>query len=250
MAEDAPLPLAERSEAGDIAYRLRLSRRARRLQLHVSPYGEVEVVLPQDMDPRLVPPFVARHRNWILRTRARLMSDRPQPAAATTVPTHIHLHAIDAHWIVDFKLAHKARLRESPGEAGGSLALRAADEGEACHLLQRWLGHQGRLHLVPWLQAVAAETGLSYGRVSVRGQRSRWGSYSSRGTLSINRALLFLAPALVRHLFIHELCHSVYMNHSTRYWRLVERHSPRYRELERALNRAVAEIPRWAVARV
>ncbi len=155
-----------------------------------------------------------------------------------------------AHWFVDQQSAPRGeRLLIQAADNGGRLILRGTSEASAQQLLQRWLSRQARQHLVPWLMTVADELALGCRQVTVRGQRSRWGSCSSRGTISINRALLFLEPALVRHLFIHELCHTVHMNHSPRFWRLVERHSPRYRELEQALNRAVAVIPRWALAR-
>lgn len=243
-----PDPAAGRAQVVGIDYRVRLSRRARRLQLHVFPHGEVEVVLPRGMNPEVVAPFVARHRGWILRTRARLMQRAPQ-AVETGLPVRIYLRAIDRGWRVDFQPTGDAGLEECQDDAGDVLFLRAPDERAACRLLQRWLSRQGRLHLVPWLEAVAAETGLRHGRVSVRGQRTRWGSCSSRGSLSLNRALLFLQPSLVRQLFIHELCHTVHLNHSPRFWRLVARHSPRYRELERALSQAAVEVPRWALAR-
>ncbi len=239
--------LAPESEVID--YRVRVSKRARRLQLHITPHCEVEVVLPQGMSHSHVAPFVAHHREWIRRTRARQMAALAPAAAELGIPAAIHFAAVDEHWSVDHQALPDERLQVRPAQSGGCLLLRSASEAGARLLLQRWLTRQARHHLVPWLMTVACELGLGCRQVSVRGQRSRWGSCSSRGTISINRALLFMEPALVRHLFIHELCHTVHMNHSPRFWRLVEHHSPRCRELEQALNRAVATIPRWALAR-
>jgi len=239
--------LAPESEA--IAYRVRVSKRARRLQLHITPHCEVEVVLPQGMSHNHVAPFVARHREWIRRARARQMAVLAPAVVEPGVPRSIHFVAVGAHWSVDQQTSPSGRLQVRPAHNGGRLILRSASEADARQQLQRWLSRQASHHLVPWLMTVAEELGLGCRQVSVRAQRSRWGSCSSRGTISINRALLFLEPALVRHLFIHELCHTVHMNHSPCFWRLVERHFPRCRELEQALNRAVAAIPRWALAR-
>jgi predicted metal-dependent hydrolase len=69
----------------------------------------------------------------------------------------------------------------------------------------------------------------------VRGQKTCWGSHSSTGTISINYCLLFLEPALVRYLMVHELCHARHMNHSRRFWRAVGLHEPDYERLDRVV---------------
>jgi predicted metal-dependent hydrolase len=85
--------------------------------------------------------------------------------------------------------------------------------------------------------------------VQIRLQRTRWGSCSSSGSISLNASLLFVAPALVRYLFVHELCHLFSMNHSRRFWNAVERFEPDYRALDRKLTAAWALIPLWAQTR-
>jgi predicted metal-dependent hydrolase len=82
--------------------------------------------------------------------------------------------------------------------------------------------------------------------VQVRLQRTRWGSCSSSGTVSLNAALLFLEPNVVRYLFVHELCHLVALNHSRKFWTEVARHEPDYEALDRRLTQAWHEIPLWA----
>lgn len=142
------------------------------------------------------------------------------------------------------------------GVAGGTVRAREREEGlvlsgatgddAACRAaLRRWLLRRAKRELTPRLDALAAETGIGYGRCQVRIQRSCWGSRSSTGTISLNASLLFLEPALVRYLLVHELCHGVHMNHSRRYWRRVARHEPDYRELDRRLGDAWGEMPGW-----
>ena len=69
------------------------------------------------------------------------------------------------------------------------------------------------------LAALAIQHGFEFKRLSIRLQRTRWGSCSTRGTISINLALLFQRPEVLRYLMCHELAHTRHMNHSATYWR-------------------------------
>ncbi len=111
--------------------------------------------------------------------------------------------------------------------------------------LRRWLLRKGKQHLLPWLEQVSQETGLDYKDVSVRLQRSRWGSCSARQRINLNAALLFLPPEQVRYLLVHELSHTRQMNHSPAYWSTVASHEANYRELDRALRKAAGQLPDW-----
>ena len=77
----------------------------------------------------------------------------------------------------------------------------------------------------------------------MRAQRSRWGSCSRQRAISINQKLLFLPPALVRYVFIHELCHMVHFDHSPAFWRLVTQREPRGRALDEELGVAWRYVP-------
>ena len=93
--------------------------------------------------------------------------------------------------------------------------------------LRAWLMRAAHDRLAPRVAALAAATGVSYGQVSIRRQRSRWGSCSARGTISLNCCLLFQRPEVVDYLIVHELMHVKHMNHSARFWQAVERHCAR-----------------------
>ncbi|MCM1264216.1 MAG: M48 family metallopeptidase [Butyrivibrio sp.] len=72
-------------------------------------------------------------------------------------------------------------------------------------------------------------TGGSYNKISIRSQKTRWGSCSSKGTLSFNWRLMLAPPAILDYVVVHELCHLTYMNHSAEFWKLVESVFPNYR---------------------
>ncbi len=222
-------------------YSVRVSSRAKRLQLKVMPPGKVEVVVPKRVNLNSVPAFVAQHHHWLQRHLDKMAAvhvDEP------LVPEIIHLPAIAEQWQVECHEGVRACVF-SLGEM--KLKLLASNEQHACSMLQGWLQRRAKQVLPPWLEQVSAEVGLEFNRVTIRAQRTRWGSCSSRKNINLNRALLFLSPAAVRYLLIHELCHTVHMNHSSRYWRLVASLMPEYKQMEAELRHAMAKIPRWAL---
>lgn len=92
-----------------------------------------------------------------------------------------------------------------------------------------------RVSLENRLHQLAAAKGLPRPRVSVRDQRSRWGSRSSTGTICLNWRLLLLEPCLQDYVIWHELAHITEMNHGAEFWRLLESYDPYTREHERQL---------------
>jgi len=84
----------------------------------------------------------------------------------------------------------------------------------------------------------------------VRKQRTRWGSCSTRGTITLNVCLLFQPPEVVRYLYLHELTHLRHMNHSARFWAAVGRLEPAWRELDAQLARGWQRVPAWLLSQL
>ena len=97
------------------------------------------------------------------------------------------------------------------------------------------LQKQGRRIFAERAAFYAPLIGVDYGRISVRRQRSKWGSCSGKGNLNFNCLLLLAPPAVLDYVVVHELCHRREMNHSPRFWAEVERVFPSYREARRWL---------------
>ncbi len=91
--------------------------------------------------------------------------------------------------------------------------------------------------LAPQVFALAARFGLAVARVTIRDQRSRWGSCSPKGHIALNFRLLLMPPEVREYVLIHELMHLKQANHSRRFWRLVAAACPGFREAERWLRR-------------
>lgn len=225
-----------------LGYAVRYSARAKRLQVRVRPWAGVEVIAPRRCSERRIESFVRAQREWI-ESAARSL---PPVPPHDSLPREIALTALGVAWPVRYA----APVRGPSAERDGRLLLRAgADEpDEARRALRVWLADKARVSLVPRLAVLAERYDFHYRRVCIRGQRTRWGSCSARKHLSINYKLLFLAPELVDYLLVHELAHTRHLNHSPRFWGVVEACMPDYRELESRMNRAWRDVPGWVEA--
>lgn len=224
---------------------IRESRRARRLILQLIPPYTLELVVPRGTRPGEVEAFLAESRAWL--DRARLEMQSRYPDAQQGLPDRVDLTAIGRQWQVEFLHDATVRPRRRVYDDRLELTVPKADHRSACYLLRQWLMSEARRHLKPWLWREAEFMGLPPNRVQIRTQRTRWGSCSGKGTISLNAGLLFLEPPVTRYLLIHELCHLRHLNHSGRYWKLVERFEPNYRALDRALSESWARVPAWVL---
>ena len=222
---------------------VRVSGRARRLSVRVYPGGRVEVVVPPGASPAAVQKFVGTHRQWIERRVADLST---AAAVDNSRPVSIKLPAIGRHYAVEYEYASgsTARVRVA-GENVIVVSGPVHDDRAVTVALRGWLGELAQAQLGTELSRVAAEGAFRYARAQIRRQRTRWGSCSASGTISLNVCLLFLRPQVVRYLLIHELCHTRHMNHSARFWSLVASFEPDYQELDRELLRGWQSVPGW-----
>ncbi|MDX1514752.1 MAG: SprT family zinc-dependent metalloprotease [Gammaproteobacteria bacterium] len=97
-------------------------------------------------------------------------------------------------------------------------------------LLEEWFRQQAVRRLPRRLSKFAARLGVRPARVSIRAQKTRWGSCSSNGVICLNWRLVLLPPDLADYILVHELCHLRHMNHSSRFWNLVATLVPDYRK--------------------
>ena len=163
------------------------------------------------------------------------------------MPTRIVFPAVERTWDVVYHTDSVQRAQLRRRESSLDIFLPDDRIEGARTLLRRWLMDAARRELKPRLQMLSKETGLYFKKVQVRTQRTRWGSCSSTGTISLNAAALFLDASLMRYLMIHELCHLKHLNHSKRYWQLVEQLQPDSRHHDRRLGEAWVSVPSWAM---
>jgi len=230
--------------AGDIECSVRQSPRAKHVRLRVSPHEGLVVVVPGGFDTGLIPGIVRERIPWIRRALEKIPPVHPRTAG---LPENLFLRSIGEQWAVLCFGSEEERsfLTENTGRVLEIHAV-ADDSAVPGDLLREWVRRKTVIELLPRLEEAARRYGFSYSRGMVRHQKTRWGSCSTRGTISLNMKLLFLPPELVEYIFLHELCHTVHMNHSQHFWALLERHMPDCRIRDRAMRSASEYIPQFA----
>ena len=231
-------------------YQVKISQRSRNVHVRVTPQRGLEVVIPQGYDPERVPTLLKRKQRWIRDTLERVASRLAHYGSETAwcIPEQIHLPALTSVWTVTARRGGTtARTSVRETGAGQLLISGDIDNEQACRAaLARWLMRQAHRHLVPGLERISRELRIPCKRVRIRRQKTRWGSCSRDGTISLNAKLLFLTPETVHYVMVHELCHRLELNHSPRFWQLVERYCPDFRRIHVQRQDLWKAVPRWA----
>jgi predicted metal-dependent hydrolase len=227
------------------------SARARRYRLTLRRDGTAVATVPVRGSQREAEKFVAGHVDWLTQARER-QRRKPRGVDTWAVGTQVLWRgelteirmAVPTEQTAGMPAEHgmeaAAGLRAHLGArlvvclAADVFPLRAA-EGDLRPALEAQFRRRAQVELPARAWELAAETGAAMKNVSVRNQRSRWGSCSARGTVSLNWRLV-LTPEFVRdYIILHELAHLREMNHSDRFWARVEEMCPGWREAERWL---------------
>jgi len=202
---------------GEISYTVRRSSRALRVRVNVHAHTGVEVVLPERAPERAAAAAVKELRPWIER---RL--DEAREALETITARGATLPYLGT----PLELTPQAG-RSRVHRQGGRLLVPAGDARPA---LERFYRRAARSEIAARLDRATALAGSTYSGLAIRAQRTRWASCSPRGQMSFNWRLLLAPERVLDYVVWHEVCHLEILDHSPRYWRLLERHWPGYRE--------------------
>jgi len=227
---------------------LRYSPRARRVRLRVTAAEGLVVVLPAGARKADAELAIRAHAKWIARKMEAVAIRRVALTAhpRELLPQTIDLAAFDQCWPVAMRLASQRRVRARVEGASLVISGDVSDPAACLAALRRWRDSIARQRLPLLLEEVSSAAGISYERASVRGQRTRWASCSSTGTISLNRNLVFLPRHLVEYVILHELAHTLEPNHSPRFWALLSSLSPQAGSARAQMREAGSRVPPWA----
>lgn len=232
---------------GPLDYQLIVSLRARRLTLRVVPGRGLVVTAPKRFPKRDIPQFVESNRAWIENSLKEI--ERLTPSVYRQwPPRELNLQALSEVWHLEYPSDSACKDNAiAMADNHQTVCLRAdiTDKRSIAMEITKLLTMTAKAVLPPILAEHATRHGLTYSKVQVRGQKSVWGSYSSTGTLSLNYKLLFLPEELVDYVLLHELAHTLHLDHSSKFWRQLEQLHPDARALDKRMKTAGRDVPPW-----
>jgi predicted metal-dependent hydrolase len=205
----------------EVSYAVVRSTRARRLRLRIGPSLVTQIIVPSGQRIPAIPPLLESNADWIVRQMERLT---PEPAHAVL--------ADGAELPYLGEIYRLSVLRQSSGHSvqlhRGELVVAVAGDGRdhLAAVLEGWYRGQARDVLVRRSDHWAREMGTTYERLTVKDQRTRWGSCSRLGNLSFSWRLVIAPMPVLDYVVIHELAHRFELNHSPSFWQCVERFCP------------------------
>jgi predicted metal-dependent hydrolase len=214
----------------ELQAQLRLYRRrgVKRLCLLVNRRGQVQISIPWQHSDEFALQFALEHMDWL---RKQLQKSRERRAQLAENQPTLRLGGGVPFLGQEFRLSwiHE-RTRARAEFADGELRVYCAEvDAELWRkLIRRQYEAQARWHIEERIAYWAERMRETYGRVSFRAQRTRWGSCTRSGNLSFNWKLMFAPPEVIDYVVIHELAHRQHLDHSPRFWNRVAEFDPHY----------------------
>lgn len=221
-------------------YQLTISARAKYLNLKINKKG-LQVTAPVGMKEKDINAFIKQKKNWIIKHLSQVAS-KQQPFV---FPKQLILHAIDKTIKIfyEFNSEKTASMIMRPDNQFVYFGIRDQNIFTIC--VKELLKQIAKAELIPWLYQLSKACHLSIASATIRDATTRWGSCSSRKSISLNSKLLFLPKVFVRYTMIHELCHTKQMNHSEKFWRLVEKYDANFKQHKKIAQLANQYLPDW-----
>lgn len=209
--------------------------RARRYSLRLRPDGTARVTIPRGGTTGAARAFAERNLPWLARQLQKLAT-RPRP---------------ETEWHIGTEILFRGETVRLESHAEGFINVGdqripvVKPDADLRPVVEKHLRRLASVELPARLQQLAEQHGLAVRRILIRNQRTRWGSCSRRGTISLNWRLIQTPPHVQDYICLHELAHRLELNHSPRFWAHVERMCPDYHAAERWLKQARAQLPDW-----
>jgi predicted metal-dependent hydrolase len=212
-----------------VTYQLRISERSNRVRISVSEKG-VSLVLPSGFPLRDGEGFLQKNADWVLQQIEKHEKHAAKNNRASLPADVILLRGTPTR--VDVIEEQQRKLRARVDESSSKLLIRIPSGASASVpvVLESWLRELARQEIELVVTNQSRRMQVRPGALTIRDQRTRWGSCSNRGTLSFNWRLVMVPPTVMEYVVIHELAHLSVPNHSAQFWSLVAHYYPAFKE--------------------
>ncbi len=202
-------------------YQIKRSSKSLSLRISINAQAQVVVSAPKFMPEFLVKKFVQEHQAWIESNLAKVKKNQ--------IPINNNeLYIFDKKYqIVINNAADTMGINVKDGQILIN-NLSAKSQSKINQQIEAFLKKTAIKYITTRTQILAKQMKISYKRVTLREQSSRWGSCSSYGNLSFNWRLVHYPPAIIDYVIIHELTHRLEMNHSKKFWAIVQKYDSEY----------------------
>ena len=209
-----------------IPYKVRISARVTRLRITVSSTG-VTVTLPRGVPQREAELFLRQHLDWVS-TQLEKAARNPKPSP---LPADVILwHGQPTQMVRIEEADRKTRMKVEAANGKLNVYLPAKSKIKTRSAVEAWMRAESRAEIETTVRELARRMGAHPRAISIRDQRTRWGSCSTLGNLSFNWRLVMTPPAIMQYVIIHELAHLFEHNHSADFWAIVARFFPDYKK--------------------
>ena len=214
----------------DLPITIKRIRSSRRLKLRILQNGEIIVTAHPLVPKVLIDNFIAEHLEWIAENSAKILANKKD---LTENRSSVFFRGKE----ISLKLRVNAGLKEEVVLSHDSITVTASAEDHKVvrDILEKWYRAQAKKHFEQRVPLLADLMGHDVMRVTIRDQRSRWGSCSSRQNISLNWRLIQAPDWVSDYVVYHELSHLQQMNHSRAFWNLVATYVPNYKDAEKWL---------------
>jgi predicted metal-dependent hydrolase len=214
------------SELPVVTVTVRRTSRSGTVRLNVADSGEVVVSAPPRLSGERIDRIVRERGAWLADVigRIRLLRQATEVDLRRGDPVRLH-----GRW-VPTQIQPVAGARGGCQLVDGRLVISLPHSGDPYALLHRWYRALARDVIEQRVDEWAARLSLRFGNITIRDQRTRWGSCTQRADLSFNWRLLLAPEWVMDAIIVHELCHIVELNHSSRFWALLDAAYPRHRD--------------------
>lgn len=220
-------------------YTIKKHSSAKNLKIKIDSKGIVSVVAPPFIPKFIIDQFVKKNAEWIKKNLAKQQSLKPANTPQFNSKTTVHIFGKIYQKKLDFSLTAKIGMYTK----GENLIFNPTSQPKIANdedqkkwdtkfqiKLEQFLKNTASHYIISRTHALAEKMSLKFNKITLKKQKTRWGSCSSQKNLNFNWQLVHFETPIIDYVIIHELAHLVHMNHSKQFWQLVEKYDPEYRK--------------------